>query len=309
MKKKFATSCALCFCAALAFGMVACSTGATTSDSSTSTENASTTASSVSTEDANATSSAASTENASEAASTSTASTTGEASDYPSQVPAYEFVADSQYSTKELAQSSFTADEVGDLYAFTLQNAQYQLPCSIEEFTTNGWASADDALSVAPNMLASNEVFYLRGNQNTKIYLDLLNESNRTAAWDACTVVGVTVEYETAPTFETSQGIKLGSSLDEVESIYGGSDYDIDRFGGLGYHFLSRLGDTYTSYQWYGQNADTLSFYETCGWYPEWEDTKLVDHIHMQYFGDIEPSGEISHETTETNAGEVVNLH
>lgn len=233
-------------------------------------------------------------------------------SGYPLEVAAYDFTVKSEYSTQGLEQVSYTAEDIDEVYTFTMAGGEYALPCPVTAFTEAGWTPQYPERTVVPGFNASNptNIFYLNGDENVKVYLDLLNPGDEEASWKRCTVVGVTVEYGTAPAFETSAGIALGSSIDDVEAAYGGSDYEVDRYGTIGYHFLARLGDEYAGHRWYGESSDTLTFMVDTTLHPGWEDDHIVAHIHLQSFSGIDASEEADAATEETEPqGEVVTLH
>lgn len=188
-----------------------------------------------------------------------------------------------------------SATEISDIYTFTLEGKTYTLPCAASEFVDAGWTTAKD-VTVAANHYASapgNAMLTLGDDADTYIGLQLVNTTDAEASWDACTVVGITVEGNSAAAaeFTTKDGVKIGDTFEAVQKAYGASNYDTDRFGTIGYHFAVRSDERLDGTRWYGQSIDTLSFTaDNLSVYPEWDADATVYIVRMENFGDIKAS-------------------
>ncbi len=189
----------------------------------------------------------------------------------------------------------FSAEEIEEIYTFTLEGVTYTLPCAASEFAAAGWAPKEtlEEMTVAAKHYKSSPVadggYYLEG-CDANIGLHLVNTSNKEKNWTECMVVGITVlgtDYD----FELSTGIRVGDTWDVIQAAYGASSYDVDRYGNIGYNFGIRLDESLEGYNWYGEAYDTLTFLSnTKTLYASWDEENIIDTIRLEFWGDIEPS-------------------
>lgn len=179
-------------------------------------------------------------------------------------------------------------DEIRENYIFTLDNTEYQLPCGVTEFTSNGWDYPEEYQGGTLEAMSYTDVQFAKG--ETSLTLRVINTTDADKAIDDCQIAAITVQENTGVSFSTGKDIHIGSSLADVKEKYGtykygfyedeiSLSYDFSR----SYEFYLKADDDFSfdvnidGINEQSLNADTLKFLAS-------EETGKVNEIYMEYY-------------------------
>lgn len=134
-------------------------------------------------------------------------------------------------------------EDVEAVYHFTLDGAEYALPCQISDFTGNGWeARANLEQEMIPGMTCMSCRFEKQiGEEDEQVTLYLLNGGGDAMKADACRVTGIGVDsygLNDGSLFKTAHGVQLGDSMEDAYAIYGAGDEQDPTKNRLSYSFV-----------------------------------------------------------------------
>lgn len=135
----------------------------------------------------------------------------------------------------------FTSETVDYYYTFTLESTDFHLPCSYSDFDRSGWKlilPETEAGSSGNNSIPYYSFeFYdavlsgdgssspiSGGDSQKKIRLCLANFTDHECPPELCTVCGISLTADSGFSFQTSFKEGIGSSLDDLTSVFGTDD-------------------------------------------------------------------------------------
>lgn len=176
-----------------------------------------------------------------------------------------------------------TVDPVDHIYTFTLNEITYTLPCAVTEFIDNGWIFERGTLKAHAY---ANAFGYYEDNQNPVVFeiTNFTDEEN--VDINELIVTGITVSNtnitEKDYTFETTDGIVPGMTVEEIKELYDEPEFEHDTY--MTYHF-QKLYET-EGMRGFGisyAGEDSFTLYLKDG---------IVDRVQLEYFG-IETEEEV----------------
>ena len=113
--------------------------------------------------------------------------------------------------------------EQEEAYRITFDGKSYSLPCDVAEFEKNGWKlEGYDVDKKIPGLTYSG-IELSKGGKAIRV--NLLNDRTDATALKDCKVASITVETD-RPSFTTSKGVKVGSTVDEVKKAHGNETFE-----------------------------------------------------------------------------------
>ena len=116
-----------------------------------------------------------------------------------------------------------------DIFAFTIEGEDFELPCPINTFLEKGWQLEqgyiyDDNMKYDPGFSYDIGMWH-EGDANYNIMVKLRNVSNEVVPWKNLTVVGLTIRpVDSFVAFESKIGIDRDSDLDKLLTVFGCND-------------------------------------------------------------------------------------
>lgn len=110
-----------------------------------------------------------------------------------------------------------------DLYdcTFKLEGEIYKLPCSLADFTSNGWAISSSGYSTDKLINGLSVDAFSISKNGKKINIGIANRSGNKARLEDCPVISVSATNGYGAEFEIAKGITLSSTLDEIINAFG----------------------------------------------------------------------------------------
>ena len=156
----------------------------------------------------------------------------------------------------------YTAQAVYSYYNFTLDGVSYSLPGSFKAFLNEGWELAENStgdpltipsysfeyVDAVPSAETGKSSFGSKSRPKT-IRLCLANFTENTQEASSCTVCGISVSEDSGALLKTAFGAGIGSSIDEMTSVFGtdSSVYKLTKYTDgtytLRYHFANGLNE------------------------------------------------------------------
>ncbi len=104
---------------------------------------------------------------------------------------------------------------------FILEGDVYQLPCSLNAFTSNGWAITTSGYSSDRKINGLETDSFIITKDGKKASLDIINRSGNASRLDECPVIGISVTVEYGASIELAKGITLNSTIEQITEAYG----------------------------------------------------------------------------------------
>lgn len=133
----------------------------------------------------------------------------------------------SEEALQSTTESSAVPTELSeDLYSFQfkLERVLYELPCSLEHFTEEGWVmDKDETVSdIMPEDWELGVEFSKGGNS---IYLEFYNDTVNSLPYTECPVISINIDHylvnEKVPSFVLPKDIDMNSTYEEIVEAYG----------------------------------------------------------------------------------------
>ncbi len=138
-------------------------------------------------------------------------------------------------------------EDIESLYTFTLEGTEYTLPLSVDDLKANGWDFyySTDATTKIPGMTVQGCWMVKDSNEDKAVVITLLNATGNAMEMQSARVAGVDVDANSTLEFALESGLKIGSSSDEVEAVYGSAGDE----GNYTYEFSEILREKGTDLQ------------------------------------------------------------
>lgn len=146
---------------------------------------------------------------------------------------------------KPLLETVSSPEDLAKIYTFTLDGKEFSLPCSISDFQEIGWdfTYSNDMDVKIPGKTTDGAWFTNNDDSDSEIYLYFINATGDAHEMKDCRVIGIEITegYFENVDFSTADGITIGSSREDVDTIYGvPEDADEDYYL---YEFFAQYGD------------------------------------------------------------------
>ncbi len=178
-------------------------------------------------------------------------------------------------------------DDIESLYAFTLEGTEYTLPFSAEDLRANGWDFyySTDATEKIPGMTVQGCWMVKDSSEEKMIIVTFLNATGNAMEMQNARVAGIDVESDAAVEFALESGLKIGSTAEEVEAVYGAPESD-----SYEYEFSELLREKGTDLQ-ESMRDMSLMFSEAAdsdSTMFEMDDSQTVSEIELNYYKTFE---------------------
>lgn len=136
-------------------------------------------------------------------------------------------VEESTASTEESTPAPITMSDDPYDATFTLDGDVFKLPCSLDDFTSKGWAISQSGYSAEKLINGlSTDSFKVSKNGKT-VTLDVANRSGNKTPLSECPVIMIAVYADDGASIELAKGITLDSTKAEISAAYG-TPYSIE---------------------------------------------------------------------------------
>lgn len=189
------------------------------------------------------------------------------------------------------------SDDIFD-FTFLLNGVVYQLPCTMDVFTDNGWV-VNDYYSVDEKIAGNSSVSIRFENGRDSITLEFYNYSGNSKKISDCKVGAIRLRADEISEFELSGGLSFESSVDEIIDALGVPDSrnDYDDYASLAYYLDSDTSNYYNVYNFYRNEDEMDSSIEITNFVKTAEDKTETDETVPDYLSAYTPPTELGTDT------------